>query len=280
LDATNVLQPCLTITTNIDHDHMEILGPTISMIAREKAGIIKHGVPHLVGLLPTRAEQIMRNHCRTVGAPLVSLKSREYAVSNGSGVFDYRGKKLPMAHVSPSLSGEHQIHNCALALRAAEILGEDGFKLGKRAVKEAVESTTWRGRFQRIQARSGATVVVDVCHNRAGVEAFTRTFEQRFPGRRASVIFGTVKRKEHQLIIDSLSRIATEFALVPLKSKRTADLVDLMDNLAWHGVPVKKYGWLRTACNHLLKSSSPDDIICVVGSHYLAGEFLSDKSLL
>ena len=123
-------------------------------------------------------------------------------------------------------------------------------------------------------------MVLDVCHNRAGVEAFTRTFEQTYPGRQAAVIFGTVKRKEHQLIIDSLSRIAAHFALVPLKSKRSADLVDLMDNLDWHGVPVKKYGRLRTACNHLLKSSGPDDIICVVGSHYLAGEFLRDKSLL
>jgi len=76
------------------------------------------------------------------------------------------------------------------------------------------------------------------------------------------------------LIINSLSRISANFLLVPLRTKRSVDLDELIMDLDWLGIPVRKYGSLKRAYSSLLKSASLDDIIIVVGSHYLVGEFL------
>jgi dihydrofolate synthase/folylpolyglutamate synthase len=246
------------------------------MIAREKAGIIKPAVPHLIGKLPQEASSVMRVHCRQTGAPLYVLTRRSFTQISQADAFDFLGKHLRLENVKMSLAGEHQVHNTALVLKAVEILGNDGFRFTGRNIRRGIARTRWDGRFQIIRENALPTCVLDVCHNASGVEAFVRTFERTFPGRRTAVVLGLVKRKEHQLIVDALGRIASCFSLVPLRSRRTVDLTDLLKLVNWHNIPARRFGRLRTAYTHLLKTSGPDDIISIVGSHYLVGEFLQN----
>ncbi len=273
LDATNVLTPELTIITDISRDHQEILGNTLAKIAYEKAGIIKPGVPNLIGMLPESAERVIRAKCEKVGAPLYRLTPRDYVATAATNRLDFRDNGWSMQGVKPSLLGPHQLKNAALVLKATAVLRQHGTRLSKRAVREGMAATDWPGRFQVVQRRGKPTLVFDVGHNAGGMAAFVETFQARFPGRRAHVLTGFVKRKEHQKMFDSLARIADDYTLVPLSTKRTVDVVQLCREIKWRGVPMRRYGTLKTAWKRLSESCDRDDIITVIGSHYLVGEF-------
>lgn len=279
LDATNVLRPELTITTDISRDHLEILGSSLRKIAVEKAGIIKPGVPHLVGLVDDKVMRIFSDRCRKLGSPCYRLRPKRISMQPEKRRFEYTVSKGGKLVLRPSLYGLHQMKNGALAVEAALLLNRNGLSVTRRAIKEGISSTRWAGRFQVIESRLKPTLVLDVCHNPSGTEAFVQSFKLRFPGRKAYVIAGFVKRKEHQKIFDLLTEIAESFALVPLKTKRSVDLVELAARINWRGRPFRRYGSLGSAWSHLLKKCCTDDIIVVVGSHYLVGEFLQRQRI-
>lgn len=276
LDATNCLSPILTLTTEISYDHVEILGRSLSRIAREKAGIIKPGVPHLIGQLPNEALGVIKERCRKSGSHLHRLSPNSFQSEKNSSGYSFSLNGWRLKNISQSLLGEHQIRNSALVLQAVSLLRMFGFRISDVAVRRGLKRTIWPGRFQVIRQTGAPTIIIDVCHNTAGTIAFVKTFKQLFPGRKASIIIGLVKRKEHAKMLDALMPVASEFHVVRL-SRRSADVTQLAEMLSERGGRVAKYAKLGTALKRLLKSSAPDDIIAVIGSHYLAGEFLKDS---
>ncbi len=274
LDATNVLTPLLTITTDISRDHVEILGSSLRKIATEKAGIIKPSVPHLIGLLPREAEQVMRQRCRSVGAPLHRLTKSDFLVDSSQGRLDFTWNGCCLKKVAPALNGPHQLSNAALALKALAILDSDGLKVNRLAMRTGLHAVDWPGRFQIVSRRGRPTVILDVCHNASGVAAFVGTFRICFPNQKAHFVTGFVRRKPHQEMIDLMVPIASGFHLVPLKTHRSTDLSVLIDQTDFRGVPVRRSGSLTVALRRLLKTCRSDDIIVVAGSHFLVGEFL------
>ncbi|MEA3297700.1 MAG: folylpolyglutamate synthase/dihydrofolate synthase family protein, partial [candidate division Zixibacteria bacterium] len=202
LDATNVLFPRLTITTDIGFDHVEILGFTLGKIAGEKAGIIKRSVPHLIGLIAPEAEAVITERCRKLRAPLHRLEQKNFVARPETGKLDFKWNGYRLHNLSPSLIGPHQIRNSALVVKAASILNETGLRIPREAVRKGLSHTQWPGRFQVIEQRGQPTLVLDVCHNVSGVRALVDSFKIRFPGRRACIITGFVKRKSHQLIFN------------------------------------------------------------------------------
>jgi len=274
LDATNILKPELTITTDISRDHLEILGRTIPKIAREKAGIIKNRVPHLVGLLPEKAEEVIKQTCRDRKAPFYKLAQKNFNIHPSRMQLDFSCNGFNWNGLSLSLPGVHQLKNAALALKAISVLMEENLSVSIKAVIDGLARVYWPGRFQVVSSKKQPTLVLDVAHNTAGMRAFVDTFKIVFPERKAHIITGFVKRKEHQKMIDRLSEIAESYSLVPLKTGRSMELKQLINDINWRGKPYKKYGSLETAYVKLSKMSAPDDIIVVIGSHFLVGEFL------
>ena len=263
------------MTTDISLDHSEILGQTLAEIAREKAGIVKPGVPHLVGLLPREAEKVVRQICRERKAPMIRLLRRDFKLHREKLRFDYRTDDLALANLSSPLMGTHQLSNCALALKSVCALRKCGFSIPVSAIRMGLKSTDWPGRFHILRGNDWSpTVVLDVCHNPSGAAAFADTFARVFPGRRSYVLVGFVKRKQHQALVDEFSRVTKAFWVVPLHTKRTSDVRELIDELDWHDIPVSRAARMETAYTRLRKTARDDDIISVVGSHYLVGEFL------
>ncbi|MEW5994673.1 MAG: folylpolyglutamate synthase/dihydrofolate synthase family protein [Candidatus Zixiibacteriota bacterium] len=273
LDATNVLQPLLTVTTDISRDHVEILGSSVRRIAREKGGIIKPGVPHLIGLLPETAEETIQAQCRKQRAPFHRLSRRHLRAQTDRMQFDFRYNGLALRSVSPSLYGLHQLKNGALAAMAATLVNHDGLRITPSAVQLGLEQASWPGRFQIHRRPGRPTIVLDVCHNAGGVAAFVEAFRNRFPDKKAHILTGFVKRKEHQKMFDLLSTIAASYSVVPLNTKRSVDLNELFAVINWRDVPVVRLGSLETAYRHLLRTCSTEDVIAVIGSHFLVGEF-------
>ena len=275
LDASNVLSPILTVTTDISRDHVEILGSSLAKIAFEKAGIIKPSVPHLIGLLPEPAEKVISRRCEKLKAPLHRLHSSQFAPYLPELALDFKYNGFSVKRLSPALLGTHQIKNAALVLRAVPILRQEGLSVSKRAVLQGIKNTRWPGRFQVVDHAKKPTHIFDVGHNAAGVEAFVGTFKLRYPGRKAHIITGFVQRKEHLKMFASLTAIAESFALVPLATHRTVDIDELIPQVDWRGIPYRKFGSLATAYNTLLKKCTKNDILIIMGSHYLVGEFFS-----
>jgi dihydrofolate synthase/folylpolyglutamate synthase len=274
LDATNVLRPVLTMTTDVSFDHVEFLGNTLGQIAWEKAGIVKPGVPHLIGLMPGKAEVMQSRVCAERGAPMYRLTPDDFRCGHKPDRFDFVENGCRVEGLRPSLVGRHQMTNAALTVKAATLLRSAGFKVSKKAVREGLKRTHWPGRFQIIRRDDSPTIVLDVGHNEKGMRSFAETFSSMFHNRRARVITGFVKRKQHQKMIDSLAEIAEDFHLVPLATHRSTDIRHLTDTLDFRGRPVQRRGSLTSAWRKVLSESGPDDIIAIVGSHYLVGEFL------
>jgi dihydrofolate synthase/folylpolyglutamate synthase len=274
LDATNVLSPLLTITTDISYDHMDVLGHTLERIAAEKGGIIKPGVPHLTGLLPEAAQSVISRICTAQGAPLFRVDPDRLSMSPDRSALDYRTEGLTVRHLKPALLGEHQLRNTALALEAVSIMRDRGVRLPLSAVREGIATTQWRGRFQMIARKGRPTIILDVCHNASGAVAFAQTFARRFPGRRVSMIVGFVQKKQHQQMFDALSGVAAEYLLVPLKTRRSIHVDEIITTIDFRGVPVRRCRSLAAAYAAIVKRAGSDDIIPVIGSHYLVGEFL------
>jgi dihydrofolate synthase/folylpolyglutamate synthase len=274
LDATNVLEPLVTIITDISLDHVEILGSTLEEIAGEKAGIIKPGRPHLSGLIHPEAQRIIKQVCLERKSPHLSLELKDFSSFPDSNRIDFHAEGLKLSRVPVPLIGEHQLTNCALALKALAVLKQNGLRVRKNDAVRGISCTRWAGRFQVIQNGKGPTLILDVAHNVRGVAAFVRSFQRKYPGRSANALVGFVKRKEHQAMFDSLSAIVSHFQIVPLSSKRTVDVRELVATTNWHGRSVGKSGTVMTGFRQLLKMAGKDDIIIVIGSHYLVGELL------
>lgn len=233
-------------------------------------------MPHLIGLLPPEAETVIRDVCRTRKAPLHRLRKSRLRADLENLRLDYASDRFTFRNVAPSLQGTHQLKNTALVLEACSILRDNGLDaVTKKAILDGITHTNWPGRFQIIRADSSPTHVLDVAHNAKGMESFVDTFERIFPGQRAAVIVGFVKRKPHQQMFNSLSRIASSYALVPLQTKRSIDMKEMERTLNWRGIERRRFGSVRTAYRRVLKNSASDDIIVVIGSHYLVGEFLT-----
>ncbi|MBO0911168.1 MAG: bifunctional folylpolyglutamate synthase/dihydrofolate synthase, partial [Acidobacteria bacterium] len=210
LDATNVVDPRLTVITDISLDHQKFLGNTIAEIAREKAGIIHRG-----GILVTLPQSpaandviglaVLEQHATAVNAaryvPPLSPGSPDclaHAADRGTKpVSRYRLEVLgDEILVESPLIGRHQLRNLALAISAAEELGKQGFKITPESIARGIRQTHWPGRFQVVPASGLEPVVVfDVAHNPAGAWALRATFAACYEGRRLILVFGAMRDK-------------------------------------------------------------------------------------
>ena len=154
LDATNVVTPLATAITNIEFDHQAQLGSTIEEIAREKAGIIKAGVPVVIGRMLPAARDVIRAAADGLGTPLIVADD----VATDTSAW------------TPSLAGVHQLENARVAAALLGTLGNFEFPVPDSAVRYGIEHARWPGRLERFR-RGGVEVLLDAAHNPAGARA-------------------------------------------------------------------------------------------------------------
>jgi dihydrofolate synthase / folylpolyglutamate synthase len=231
-------------------------------------------VPHIIGILPPDATRVMERTCRARKAPLVRVTPRIAQRDDTKLRLDFEQGDLNLSRLRPALPGTHQLKNAAVALLTISTLRDRGVKISRTAITKGLRSTYWPGRFQIIKAPKKPMLILDVCHNAAGARAFADTFQKLFPRRKALVLFGAVKKKEHQAMFDFFAPLTKEYMLIPLKTHRSMPPRELLATINFHGVPTNRAPDLPKAYNRLLRQADPDDIIVVAGSHYLVGEFL------
>ncbi|MFY9748483.1 MAG: folylpolyglutamate synthase/dihydrofolate synthase family protein [Acidobacteriaceae bacterium] len=285
LDATNVVEPLLSVITDVSLDHMEWLGDTIPLIAREKAGILRQG-----GTLVTLPQHPEAN--QTMGKVAAELAVRgvnaaEFVPSaQGAGyrvqgteprnryALEVRGETI---EVDSPLAGEHQRRNIALAIAAAvELSNSHGFTITAAQIAEGVRQTQWPGRLERMQVAGKADVLLDVAHNPAGAWALRAAlsslgFAESAHGERV-LVFGCMKDKAYQEMAQILFPMFDLVIATPVESPRSASAEDLVAAAQEVGVRALAARDGQEALRRAWVEAPREGLVVVAGSVYLVGE--------
>lgn len=289
-DSTNVCRPQVAVITSISLDHVQQLGPTLAHIAREKAGIIKPGVPVISGVTEPEPAGVIRAVARQQNAPLYELgvdfhfhyRPGQFTPryvrwpilsywSEGKGKAAWRNGRVGVRReYSLSLWGRHQAANAAVTLAVVERLRELGLPLPDTAVARGLAQVHWPARVEVIHTQP--LVILDCAHNRASVAALVQTLRESFSWRRLIVVLGCSRDKDIPGMLAELAPVTDVIHLTRYStSPRSASPEELL--ALWPG-PAKAYthGQAESAWLAALDSARPDDLICVTGSVFLAGE--------
>ena len=151
LDATNVVMPIAAAITSIDFDHQAQLGDTLEAIAREKAGVIKPGIPVVCGPLPPEADRVVRDTCAERGARMVRAADVVRMTARGDGAIDVASGPRRLDGVTLALSGGHQQENAAVAVALLDELARSGIAVPDGAVRAGLSRAVWPARLERFQ---------------------------------------------------------------------------------------------------------------------------------
>src|SRR5271165_3384031 len=243
LDATNVVDPLISVIGDISLDHQKYLGNTIGEIAREKAGIIREN--GLVITLPQHPEAndvigntILDSRATGVSAvkytPPVSPGAAEYLAGIVSPVIGRNRYPLNVMGeqivVDSPLVGRHQLRNIALAVATAEELASFGFKVTAKQIEQGIREAHWPGRFQVLppsRVTHGYSVVLDVAHNPAGVWALRSALSETFPDGEFTLVFAAMRDKAIQEMADILFPVAHTVIVTHIDNPRAASVEEL-----------------------------------------------------
>ncbi len=279
LDSTNVLKPDVCGITNISYDHMAQLGTTLEAIAEEKAGIFKAGVPVVSTPQRPGVKRVLRDQAEKVGCPLWIIGddvefSYRFERSRAGGPNTRVCLTTPSVrfdHVQVPLLGEHQAHNCGLALGMLDALRGRGLELDLQAAIDGLAGVNVEGRLEII--RSMPKTVVDTAHNAASIGALMRAIGQNINYDSMVVIFGCSADKDVDGMLDHVQLGADKVIFTSNGTPRSVDPRELLTRFQEKSpkmamVEDELAGAYRTACNCVTR----EDLICITGSVYLVGK--------
>jgi len=289
LDATNVVDPRLSIITDIALDHQKYLGETVAEIAREKAGIIRKGgtvvtLPQLPEANDVIGNAILNAGARAVNAvpyvPPVSPGSDQWLAFNGQRQrypLDVMGTQIM---VDSPLVGRHQLRNLALAIAAAVELHDEGeLRITPETIAQGIRQTHWPGRFQVLpNAGDNPEFVFDVAHNPAGAWALRSTLSAAYQNsenaREITIVFGVMRDKAVQEITEILFPIAAHVIVTHANNPRSASPNEIRQAAArvTAGIDIDEAENVRSALDRARKVAGKGGLVVVTGSIYIVGE--------
>jgi len=287
LDATNVVEPLISVIADIALDHQKYLGNTIAEIAGEKAGIIRaNGVVVTLPQHP-QANDVIGHAIEEKNARGVSATQYVPPVSPGAAAY-LAGRRVPVRGrnryplavmgeeiaVDSPLAGRHQLRNVALAIATAEELGQFGFKATAKQIEQGIRETHWPGRFQ-VLPPSDAThqreMVLDVAHNPAGAWALRSSLSENFPNRELTFVFAAMRDKPLHELAEILFPLAEHVVVTQVANPRAATASELLQAASRTGTAICAEEDLAAALARARELSKPDGVIVVTGSIFLVG---------
>lgn len=281
LDSTNIITPLLSVITNISYDHTALLGNTLQKIAGEKAGIIKPGVPVVIGETQDKVKQVFIRRAKKSGSPLFfadreykTLNARVYYKNNKAFLhFDlFRRGEIFTAKTRCGLPGLYQQKNIPCAAMSVEILNSLGMKISNSSIRKGlssvVKNTGLKGRWQVIG--NNPKVVIETCHNEAGMREALSQVKQT-SHKKLHFVLGTVSDKDIVPVLKLLPRNAAYYfcrAQIP----RSMDQHLLAQKALKYGLRGTAYHTVKNAFSAAKKNAGKDDLILIGGSIFVCGE--------
>lgn len=272
-DATNVVTPSVTAITNVARDHEQYLGHELSSIAFEKAGIIKRGIPVVVGELDAATAAVIDGIAGDRQAPYHALGDHFRYQREDSGGFAFQGTERVIEGLRSGLWGEHQLANAACAIKMVMLAAEAGLEVSESAIRQGLSQVTWEGRLEIAETRP--TLLLDGAHNPAAarvVASYLRQFRRAQPAARVIALIGMMQDKDRTGFIQELAHVCDEWIVTEPSLPRAAPVDELAAPLrqleaVTHRVPLP-----ADAVAHARRLAAPEDLICVTGSLMLVGE--------
>lgn len=276
LDSTNVVTPCLSIITSISYDHMNILGNTLTQITSEKAGIIKEGVtvvsyPQLGEAYDVIKETCALKHCKLVNVPGSAGKYL--------GTVEYEKHLLQSVMIKASdeeylfstkLLGTYQIKNMSTAVFAAREINLLGVTVSHKNIIDGLNNVSWPGRLEVLGF--SPYIVLDGAHNIDGIYKLKQSLEKYFKYRNLYLIFGVLKDKEVEKMVEVISPIAKKMICLTPNNERAEDIKLLLEIVKKYNVNCISETDYEMAIKTSLKWSGQKDLILVCGSLYMIGD--------
>lgn len=272
LDPTNVLKaPLVSIITAIGLDHIELLGSSIGLIAREKAGIIKPCSDTVLLKQNAQVEAVIRDVCAKQNSrlfiaekPKAEIKGFGLKLCTGLGSFEL------------GLNGSYQAENAALALCAISRLNEKGFCIPKEAIKEGLKNAAWAGRFERVCLNP--LMLIDGAHNPQAALALKESLSAYFPDKRAVFLMAAMQDKDYIGCIKAVAPLAKAMVAVGLNYSRAV----CADTLRAAMAQICKNSYAASGVKEalLLAKGLNAELIVGFGSLYLAAPFREEAKAL
>jgi dihydrofolate synthase/folylpolyglutamate synthase len=292
LDSTNVIEPELSIITNIGFDHMALLGNTLEAIASEKAGIIKKETPVVIGATDTATKKIFEDKAIKENAPIyfaedfIEFKSFQNNWQNALFEFNQPLIHLLDAPLFPKnftvecdLPAKYQAKNLKAVLVATQLLSTMGWKLTANKVMKALsqikKNNGLMGRWECIQDRP--RVILDVAHNEHGVHALLEQLAS-LPYQQLHIVTGMVKDKDVQSVLKLLPKKALYY-FTQSHIPRALPVHELADQAAVIGLNGQPFDDVNIALQDAIKNANHQDLILVIGSVFLVAEVDRTKFL-
>ena len=270
LDATNsVFRKELSVITHISLDHVEYLGDTVEKIAFEKAGIMQQGAPVVYWNTSPEAEAVLRRQAENLGILAYSVSENDYSFSKfkrKSIDFCVRTEYYKYITLTLNTIAAYQMENCALAVRAAEVL-DGGKTITEEQIKAGVSGFFWAGRMEEVLPE----VYVDGAHNEDGVRAFLETVAADGHEGRRSLCFSVVKDKNYEHMAKMLAE-SNLFGTITVSGMRVGRALSVEKLTELFGSCAGVYDHVEDAFYALLEARQARERIYVVGSLYLVGE--------
>jgi dihydrofolate synthase/folylpolyglutamate synthase len=305
LDATNVIEPLVSVITDIALDHQKFLGNTVAEIAREKAGIIRAG--GAVVILPQQpaANDVIGNTILELGARGISAVAYVPPVSPAAQLEITKAKHLT-AEVAGSaeksegvsfsryplrvmekqilvespLVGRHQLRNVALAIAAAIELKSQGFGITSETIERGIREARWPGRFQVVPATSDfPELVLDVAHNPAGAWALRSTLSACYEDRQLTLIFGAMRDKAIAEMAEILFPLAERVIATQADNPRSATPAEIREAAVRTGADILEVEEIGAALNRARSLAGRDGVVVITGSIYVIGEAMRQLRL-
>jgi len=258
LDSTNVVEPMVTAITSIDFDHQQYLGNTLAAIAAEKAGIIKPGIPVVVGAVKPEAFDTIARIARERAAELILADEMPA---------DYAGIRL-------GLRGEHQRANAAFAIRILEALERSGVAIGRPSIVDGLATVSWPGRLDHRRLPDGGEIVLDAAHNPAGARALTSYLRGLGRGK-PTLVFGAMRDKDVEGMLEVMLPHVDRVIVTKPSNPRAADPEELAATIRRiaSALPVHVVPSPREA---MAQATAGSAFVVVAGSIFLLGDVMPE----
>ncbi len=273
LDSTNVIKPIIQVITSISFDHTNLLGNTLEKIAREKAGIIKRGIPTVIYPQQEEVLKVIKNKCFEMDSELYIANNENLKFENIVNL-DKPYQLLKYNNeidILLPLLGEHQIINLSVAMQAIEVLNNKNIiDISIANIVKSIKNVSWKGRLEVLS--NNPYVVIDGAHNIQGIKTLSRNIKKYFKYENLYLILGILADKDVEEMIKIITPMAKKVYSVTPNSIRGELAESLKDEVSKFNKNCKAFDKYEEAYLEALNDASEKDLILASGSLYMIGD--------
>lgn len=274
IDATNVVNPLISIITSISYDHVKILGNTLEEIAYEKAGIIKEKTPVILYPVEEEAKLSIEKVAKEKQSPIIYVKKEDSMLKEKLYNVPYQeiivNASKNTYEIQLSLLGTHQLLNCSVVINAVEELQNIGVNIKKEHIIEGLKKVKWAGRLEMLKAQP--MVVIDGAHNIDGIKSLKNSINTYFKYNKCILIMGILSDKQVDDMVKVITPEASNIITVTPPSYRAENSSGLVEIIKKYNSNCEAIENYKEAYEKALSYANENDLILICGSLYMVGE--------